>query len=73
MMEPQFEIFVDADMITITGPTIAYNNIRNMYTTGDGHGLQLGEFAEKRREEVSRHCAAIADAVYALNDLLEKP
>lgn len=63
------KITVHDGMVTIDSSGIAYGNIRNMYKTGNGHGLQLSEALELRREEILEICQKIADLSYSLFDL----
>ena len=56
-------------MVNIDGSNIAYGNIRSMYKTGDGYGLQLNEAQELKRAEILELCQVIADLSYALYEL----
>ena len=56
-------------MVNIDGSNIAYSNIRSMYKTGYGHGLQLNEAQELKRVEILELCQKIADLSYALFEL----
>ena len=58
-------------MVNIDNNEIAYSNIRKMYTTGAGQGLQLSEELEPKRGEIISICAEIADRIYNLQDILE--
>lgn len=60
------KITVTDGMVNIDGSNISYGNIRNMYKTGSGHGLQLNEAQESKRVEILEMCEAIADLSYAL-------
>ncbi len=55
-------------MINIDGEDLSYANIRGMYKTGDGHGLQLDD--ESKRTEAEKLCVSIADSLYALTKLM---
>ncbi len=55
-------------MFDITGADINYSNIKNMYTTGNGIGIQVNN--ESIREEASSICNQIADLFYKLDDVL---
>ena len=63
-------ITTQAGMVNIDNEDIAYGNIRNIYTTGDGVGLQLSERLEHKRGEIIDMCDEIADRIYALQDIL---
>jgi len=64
------KIDTTGDMVNIESPDIFYGNIRNCYTTGNGHGLQLAEGFEENREKIGAICDRIADAIYELNDAM---
>jgi len=49
-------------------PDLFYGNVRNCYTTGGCHGLQLAEGFEG--EKIGAICDRIADAIYELNDAM---
>lgn len=53
-------------MLNIDGHEIFYGNIRGMYATGNGNGLQLSERLEHKRGEIIDICAGIADKIYEL-------
>lgn len=63
------KITVMDGMVNIDGSNIAYGNIRNMYKTGDGHGLQLNEVQEQKRTEILELCQVVADLSYKLYEL----
>lgn len=65
-----FDIAVNKGMVNIDGDNIAYGNIAGMYQQGNGHGLQLNEHLEPKREEILKHCSGIAEHVYELQKLL---
>ena len=65
----KLKITVTDGMVNIDGSNIAYGNIRSMYKTGNGHGLQLNEAQEPRRAEILELCQVIADLSYALFEL----
>lgn len=50
---------------------IAYSNIANMYTTGDGCGVQLSERLEPKRDQILSFCNVIADKIYELQDIIK--
>ncbi len=56
-------------MVNIDGSNIAYSNIRSMYKTGNGHGLQLNSKQEQKRPEILELCQKIADLSYELFEL----
>lgn len=64
------EITTQKGMLNIDGPEISYGNIRDMYTTGNGNGLQLSERLEHKRGEIIDICAKIADKIYKLQDIM---
>ena len=58
-------------MINIDSPDIFYGNIRDMYSTGIGNGLQLSENLEHKRGEIINLCSQIAEKIYELQDILD--
>ena len=50
-------------MVNIDSDDISYATIKDMYTTGNGEGLQLN--VEKLRPEATKMCRAISAAVFA--------
>lgn len=65
------KITVYKGMVNIDSKNIAYANIRNMYKSGNGHGLQLSETLESKRAEILELCQAIADLSYAIFEIDE--
>ena len=63
-------ITIQSGMVNIDSPDISYGNIRNMYTTGNGNGLQITERIEHKRGEITDICAEIADLIYDLQDIV---
>lgn len=63
------KITITDGMVNIDGSNIAYGNIRSMYKTGNGHGLQLNEAQELKRAEIFELCQVIADLSYALYEM----
>lgn len=63
-------ITMQEGMININNDDIAYCNIRNMYVTGNGNGLQISERLEYKRGEIINMCAEIADKIYELQDII---
>lgn len=63
-------IIVQEGMININNDDIAYSNIRNMYVTGNGNGLQISKRLEHKRGEIIDICSEIADKIYELQDIL---
>ena len=59
-------------MVDIDGHGISYSNIRDMYVTGNGCGLQVSEELEPEREKIAGICNTIADQFYKLNDIEQK-
>jgi len=51
-------------MVNIDSSDIAYANIKGMYETGDGVGLQLSEHCEPARELIESLCNVIASLHY---------
>lgn len=64
------QITTQEKMVNIDNDDIAYGNIRNMYTSGNGNGLQLSERFEHKRGEIIDICSEIADKIYELQDIL---
>lgn len=66
-----FRVVYDDGMVNIDTPELAYANIKNMYTTGNGWGLQHDfKLDEIRYAELRDACHAVAQAVYALEEKL---
>lgn len=59
-------------MINIEHSGLEYGNIKGMYKTGNGHGLQISQPLEPKRLQIEETCANIADLIYKLHDLLEE-
>lgn len=59
-------------MTNIDCSSISYGNIKHMYTTGDGHGLQLNQNQEHKRGEILDICAKISDALQELEEVLKR-
>lgn len=68
-MSPGMRITTQCGMANIIHAEIAYGNIRGMYTTGNGNGLQLSIRLEHKRGEIIDLCAEIADKIYELQDM----
>lgn len=64
-------ITIHKGMINIDGDEIAYGNIEDMYTTGDGVGLQLSERLEHKRGEIIDLCGYITDKLYELQHIID--
>ena len=58
-------------MINIDSSEICYGNIRGMYNTGNGNGLQLSQNLEHKRGEIIDICSQIAEKIYELQDILD--
>ena len=58
-------------MLTIDGDEIAYGNIKGMYKTGNGHGLQLSERLQHKEGEILDICSVISDKFYELEQILK--
>jgi hypothetical protein len=58
-------------MLTIDGDEISYGNIKGMYKTGNGHGLQLSERLQHKEGEILDICSTIADKLYELEKILQ--
>lgn len=67
----KLNIYFDERMksIDIENEDINYSNIKDMYKTGNGHGLQCSE--DLNFENVQRLCAEISTAIYKYCDTLE--
>lgn len=63
-------IVLQKGMVNIDGYEIAYGDIRNMYQTGNGIGLQLSERLEHKRGEIIDICSSIAEKLYELQDIV---
>lgn len=57
-------------MVDITGNGISYGNIAKMYKNGHGHGLQVDENLEQKREQIMRLCDEVSEKIYALQSLV---
>ncbi len=64
------KIAIQNGMVNIDGDEIAYGDIKDMYTNGNGAGLQLSERLEHKRGEIIDLCSVIADKIYDLQDIL---
>lgn len=64
------KITTQKDMVNIDNHDIYYGNIRDMYLTGNGNGLQLSEHLEHKRGEIIDICAEIANKIYGLQDII---
>jgi hypothetical protein len=64
-------IYFDPRMksIDIDSKDIRYGNIKDMYKTGNGHGLQCSE--DLNFKNVQTLCAEISTAIYKYCDTLE--
>lgn len=56
-------------MVGITGDRFSYSNIRGMYQTGSGHGLQLSADLEHKRGELLDLFSGIAEKIYEAQDV----
>lgn len=57
-------------MVNITGDRFSYSNIRGMYQTGSGHGLQLSADLEHKRGELLDLFSGIAEKIYEAQDIV---
>lgn len=58
-------------IVSITGDGFSYSNIRGMYKTGSGHGLQLSANLEHKRGELLDLFAWIAEKIYEAQDIVQ--
>ena len=65
----ELQISFTKGMVNIDADGISYGNIKGLYKTGDGHGLQLDERLEPMRDNISRLCYSIAKQIYELDEL----
>jgi hypothetical protein len=56
-------------MVNIDSEYFAYGNIRSMYGTGDGHGIQVSENMEHSRLRLLDLCSEIADCLYEIQEI----
>lgn len=63
-------VVVMKGMVNIDNNDIAYANVRRMYRTGNGAGLQLSEKLEPKREEILRVMDELSEKIYELEDIL---
>lgn len=56
-------------MVNIDSESFTYANIKSMYETGDGHGLQVSRGMEGNESEILELCSEIADRLYKLQEL----
>jgi len=68
--DDQLRIFVFPGMITISGPRIYYGNVKDMYQTGNGSGLQVDEGVDPKT--VGPICDKIAELIYQLQEVLDE-
>ena len=66
------KIVVTRNMVSIDDDGIVYSNIRDMYRSGNGEGLQIIQRLEHRREQINRACAEISNKLYELQDMMDK-
>ena len=59
-------------MVSITGDGFSYSNIRSMYKTGSGHGLQLSADLEHKRGELLDMFSGIAEKIYEAQDAIKR-
>ena len=59
-------------MVIITGDNFSYSNIRGMYKTGSGHGLQLSADLEHKRGELLDMFSGIAEKIYEAQDAIKR-
>lgn len=59
-------------MVSITGDNFSYSNIRSMYKTGSGHGLQLSADLEHKRGELLDMFSGIAEKIYEAQDVIRR-
>ena len=59
-------------MVHITGDRFSYSNIRGMYQTGSGHGLQLSADREHKRGELLDVFAGVAEKIYEAQDIVRE-
>lgn len=59
-------------MVNITGDRFSYSNIRGMYQTGSGHGLQLSADLEHKRGELLDLFSGIAEKIYEAQDVMSE-
>ena len=64
------EIETIEGMVNITGYGYSYSNIRGMYKTGSGHGLQLSAGLEHKRGELLDVFSGIAENIYEAQDIV---
>jgi len=65
-------ILTPRGMIDIEAAGLLYCNIKRMYKTGNGYGLQLDKELEQARDKIKNACDKIADSIYELQDILEE-
>lgn len=65
-------ITAQSGMVNIDSHLMAYANLRDMYETGDGNGLQLSAKLEHKRKEIINICGEIADKIYELQDIFKE-
>ena len=64
------KITAQRGMVNIDTDEISFGNIKDMYKTGDGYGLQLSERLEPKRKLITEICNEIAKKIYELQDIL---
>ncbi len=64
-------ILTPQGMIDIEAAGLLYCNIKQMYKTGHGYGLQLDKELEQARDKIKNTCDKIANSIYELQDILE--
>jgi len=68
-MPEEIKVRCHNGMVDIDSKSIAYGNIRNMYKSGNGVGIQISPAIDGKK--ALKLCNTISDALYELNDMLE--
>lgn len=64
------KIVAHHDMVNIDNATFSYANIKHMYVTGHGTGIQLDTRMKDKEEKIRELCDDLSDTIYQLQELI---
>lgn len=67
------KITAQKKMVNVDAEELAFSDIKTLYTTGNGCGLQLSERLEHKRGELLDILTVIAEKIYELQEAIELP
>ena len=68
----KIKVIIMDGMVNIESNDVNYSNIRNMYKTGNGEGVQITEKLENKEDEIIDICSSISEKIYKLQDIIGK-